>query len=848
MGRRRGKTMSSTDAQKDRPSAVLPPMQMSALPSSTAQRLASLRGHSSSSSSSGSAAPKVNSGTASSRITAATASSMAKQSDASLRTRNQLPTIAGSPSISSGSQTTAPDTSVSLSSFSADIANYSALSGLPKETPTKIPRISGRNSATSPQPTLRTQSSTVASRRTSLIVGNLPQANSVDASPSPLGSLNEFGVLEQIDGASATVSASKPPARLSPVQTARQSKLAGPNVSYSAPTPSSSTLTRKANRDSAAFSGLRKSSVGSVASIKSSAGGESQSRFSALSPSKSLKFLTPKASLQVSRNAEPTSSSAPAPAASSSRASFSTPSPVPSMDDDEALADDEMLACIKRQHARKIAGGSKKEDLDELLKFPEPFTPDAPASPHSILQSSQANFLSEYERKEILEHQSIYWIGAQSEKKMATRENTTNNHGYDDERGDYLVVPGDHLAYRYEIVDTLGKGSFGQVLHCRDHCTGESVAIKIIRNKKRFHHQALVEIKILDQLRKWDSEEKHHVIKMTEHFYFRNHLCIAMELLSINLYELIKANGFAGFTTTLIRRFTSQMLASLSLMKHHRIVHCDLKPENVLLRHPAKSAIKVIDFGSSCFEHEKVYTYIQSRFYRSPEVILGMNYHMAIDMWSLGCILAELFTGFPIFPGENEQEQLSCIMEVLGLPDKELINRSSRRRLFFDSTGQPRPVVNSKGRRRRPGTKSLAQVLRCDDEAFVDFVAKCLIWDPERRLKPQPAMRHPFLTAGRRPKPSIPLATSRTSLLNTSSTRNKVAAETPKKSQIGAPTPLTARIARAPTSSVPATPISNGIQTSQNSSSRPFRASQPNSSALHQSSRHLNGYALASAK
>jgi dual specificity tyrosine-phosphorylation-regulated kinase 2/3/4 len=119
-----------------------------------------------------------------------------------------------------------------------------------------------------------------------------------------------------------------------------------------------------------------------------------------------------------------------------------------------------------------------------------------------------------------------------------------------------------------------------------------------------------------------DPEEKHYVIKMTEHFYFRNHLCIAMELLSINLYELIKANGFVGFTTALIRRFTSQMLMSLSLMRHHRIVHCDLKPEvrvilerslafvltlpqNVLLRHPAKSGIKVIDFGSSCLEHEK---------------------------------------------------------------------------------------------------------------------------------------------------------------------------------------------------------------------------------------------------
>jgi len=213
-------------------------------------------------------------------------------------------------------------------------------------------------------------------------------------------------------------------------------------------------------------------------------------------------------------------------------------------------------------------------------------------------------------------------------------------------------------------------------------------------------------------------------------------------------------------------------------------------------------------------KHAKA-TYIQSRFYRSPEVILGMNYHTAIDMWSLGCILAELYTGYPIFPGENEQEQLSCIMEVLGLPDKDLINRSTRKRLFFDSTGAPRPVVNSKGRRRRPGTKTLAQVLRCEDELFVDFIAKCLIWDPERRLKPQPAMRHPFLTAvrssrGLRTIPSTPskslLSTSSNSLSSSSRNNNKIT-ETPKKSQIGAPTPLTARGTRAPTTTVPQTPV-----------------------------------------
>jgi dual specificity tyrosine-phosphorylation-regulated kinase 2/3/4 len=102
-----------------------------------------------------------------------------------------------------------------------------------------------------------------------------------------------------------------------------------------------------------------------------------------------------------------------------------------------------------------------------------------------------------------------------------------------------------------------------------------------------------------------------------------------------------------------------------------------------MLKHPGRSLIKVIDFGSSCLETERVYTYIQSRFYRSPEVILGLSYNTAIDMWSVGCIIAELYTGIPLFPGENEQEQLGCIMEVIGLPDRHLVDTCSRRKLFF---------------------------------------------------------------------------------------------------------------------------------------------------------------------
>ncbi|EIW71932.1 hypothetical protein TREMEDRAFT_41420 [Tremella mesenterica DSM 1558] len=422
----------------------------------------------------------------------------------------------------------------------------------------------------------------------------------------------------------------------------------------------------------------------------------------------------------------------------------SSPSP---FEDDEVLGDAEMKAYVKRRQARKAAG--KKEDLTDVQGFPEDVPPAEPVSQRSYITKNLAR-MSDLERKEVLDFDYIYYSPPSRISRPSSANSVIYNSGYDDERGDYIVVEGDHLCYRYEVVGILGKGSFGQVVQCRDHKTGVSVAVKIIRNKKRFHQQALVEVKILQDLVQWDPEDKHFMVRMTDHFYFRGHLCIVTELLSINLYELIKANQFAGFSTVLIRRFTTQMLAGLQLMRSHRVVHCDLKPENILLCHPSKSGIKIIDFGSSCLETEKVYTYIQSRFYRSPEVILGMNYAMAIDMWSVGCIMAELYTGVPLFPGENEHEQLACIMEVLGVPERHIIEKASRRKIFFDATGAPRPFVNAKGKRRRPGTKTLFQVLKCDDELFVDFIAKCLTWDPDKRLKPQPAMRHPYILAGKR--------------------------------------------------------------------------------------------------
>jgi serine/threonine protein kinase len=125
--------------------------------------------------------------------------------------------------------------------------------------------------------------------------------------------------------------------------------------------------------------------------------------------------------------------------------------------------------------------------------------------------------------------------------------------------------------------------------------------------------------------------------------------------------------------------------------------------------------------------------------------MLGIAYTPSIDMWSFGCIIIELYTGYPIFPGESEKEQLLLIMETLGPPPEDLLAISTRTENFFNPDNTPKLIENSRGKTRYPGAKTLQATLKTKSTSFYDFITRCLEWDYRKRLTPEEAMQHDWI-------------------------------------------------------------------------------------------------------
>lgn len=245
------------------------------------------------------------------------------------------------------------------------------------------------------------------------------------------------------------------------------------------------------------------------------------------------------------------------------------------------------------------------------------------ATPEQVMKLYM-NKLTPYEHHEIFNYPQIYFIGANAKKRPGII-GAPNNCGYDDDQGSYTHIPHDHLAYRYEVLKVIGKGSFGQVVKAYDHKAHHHVALKMVRNEKRFHRQAQEEIRILEHLRKQDKDNTFNIIHLYDHFTFRSHTCITFELLSINLYELIKKNKFQGFSLQLVRKFAHSLLQCLDLLYRNKIIHCDMKPENVLLKQQGRSGIKVSETTQTFFHRKFIHSLSLKNSGRVPGVDIVEN-------------------------------------------------------------------------------------------------------------------------------------------------------------------------------------------------------------------------------
>ncbi|KAI8442774.1 kinase-like domain-containing protein [Phakopsora pachyrhizi] len=404
-----------------------------------------------------------------------------------------------------------------------------------------------------------------------------------------------------------------------------------------------------------------------------------------------------------------------------------------------------------------------------------------------------------------------YELSLNPRRVLTKPSKPAGNNGMDNEDSDYILYVNDILGgsssgdsnselaeaaasrggsgggHKYLILDVLGQGTFGQVVKCQDMKTHEVVAVKVVKNKQAYFSQSMMEVTILELLNNtWDAENKHHILRMK----------IPSSI------KIIFQNSFRGLSTSLVRVFTNQLLDALTVLNEAHLIHCDLKPENILLTSLSSPEIKVIDFGSACHERQTVYTYIQSRFYRSPEVILGLPYSSAIDMWSLGCICVELFLGLPLFPGTSEYNQISRIIEMLGTPPTYMLEVGKQTLQFFDVVddfegGRKTYTLKSIDQyskehhvQEQPSKRYFAQntlediisqypVLRkglkpADLEkekqnriAFIDFVKGLLNINPIERWSPQQARLHPFILGEplREPYP-LQYVSSRLRLLN----------------------------------------------------------------------------------
>ncbi|XP_047316004.1 probable serine/threonine-protein kinase clkA [Impatiens glandulifera] len=323
--------------------------------------------------------------------------------------------------------------------------------------------------------------------------------------------------------------------------------------------------------------------------------------------------------------------------------------------------------------------------------------------------------------------------------------------GFEEDKN-FQVVLNSVIAGRYHVTEYLGSAAFSKAIQAHDLHTGMDVCIKIIKNNKDFFDQSLDEIKLLKFINKGDPSDKYHVLRLYDYFYYREHLLIVCELLKANLYEFQKFNRESGgevyFTMPRLQSITIQCLEALQFLHGLGLIHCDLKPENILVKSYSRCEVKVIDLGSSCFETDHLCSYVQSRSYRAPEVILGLPYNKKIDIWSLGCILAELCTGNVLFQNDSPATLLARVIGIVGLIDQEMLAKGRDTHKYFTKSHMlyERNQEINRLEYLIPKKSSMRHRLSMADQGFIDFVVHLLEINPKKRPSASEALKHPWLS------------------------------------------------------------------------------------------------------
>lgn len=347
-------------------------------------------------------------------------------------------------------------------------------------------------------------------------------------------------------------------------------------------------------------------------------------------------------------------------------------------------------------------------------------------------------------------------------------------HNWDDGEGYYRARIGEVLQDRFRTLGVVGKGVFSTVLKCVDTYsapdTADMVAIKMVRNNDTMRKAAEKERAILQLIAAKDPLQKKNCVILLHHFDFRNHTAFAFAYQQMNLRETLKKYGKdVGLNIGAVRLYSRQLLVALRHLADLRVVHADIKLDNILCSADLKH-VTLCDFGSAFFETDSDNAptpYLVSRFYRAPEIILGLPYDRLVDLWAVGVCLFELFTGHVMFPGRTNNEMLRLQMALRGRFPNKVLKLHQRQyetmnlEPHFDSDLRFRQweqdPVSGKALLRlvdvTAAARDMPTVLRsakagADDGRLVSslthLLEQCLQLDPAKRIAVSDALKHPL--------------------------------------------------------------------------------------------------------